>query len=141
MNTQKIYSYIKVLAVIGVLLSVYLMWQQLFQPAFKPCSINATINCDAVINGPVAKTLGIPTPLYGLVGYIVILFAAFKQNKKLLMSMATFGLGFCLYLGYVELFQLKVVCPVCISCQLVMAAIFVLGIKIPNELASKDQEK
>ena len=56
MTKEKIYSYIKVLAVIGVLLSVYLMWQQLFQPAFKPCSINATINCDAVINGPVAKT-------------------------------------------------------------------------------------
>jgi len=127
---EKIYKYIKVLAVIGVLLSVYLMWQQLFQPAFKPCSINATINCDAVINGPVAKTLGIPTPLYGLIGYLVIFYAAVKQNKKLLMAMTTFGLIFCLYLGYIEIFQLHVLCPVCISCQLVMATIFVLGLKI-----------
>jgi uncharacterized membrane protein len=130
---EKKYSYIKILAVVGVLLSMYLLWQQLFQPAFKPCSINETINCDAVINGPVAKTLGIPTPLYGLVGYIVILFATFKQNKKLLLGMATFGLGFCLYIGFIEIFQLKVLCPVCVSCQIVMALIFLLSLSMKEK--------
>jgi uncharacterized membrane protein len=137
-NSKKIYTYVKALAVVGVLLSVYLLWQQIFQPAFKPCSINATINCDAVISGPVAKTLGIPTPLYGLIGYLVIMFAAFKRNKKLLMAMTTFGLGFCLYLGYVEIFNLHVVCPVCITCQLVMAVIFILGIILMRKPSSED---
>src|SRR3990167_5207182 len=114
-DKNKIYFYIKVLSVIGFLLSAYLLWQQLFRPAFQPCSINATINCDAVISGAVAKTFGIPTPLYGLIGYIVILYAAFTQKTKLMLYTATFGLVFCLWLAYVELFQLKVICPVCIS--------------------------
>ncbi len=127
MKTEKIYQIIKALAVIGVLLSVYLLWQQMFRPAFQPCYVNSLVNCDAVISGPVAKTLGIPTPLYGLIGYIVILFAAFKKNHKLVLGMATFGLAFCLYLAYVELFQLHVVCPVCISCQVVMISIFGLS--------------
>jgi uncharacterized membrane protein len=81
-----------------------------------------------VISGVVAKTMGISTPLIGLVGYIVILFAAFKKNSKLVLGMAMFGLVFCLYIAYRELFQLHVVCPVCILCQLDMITVFILGI-------------
>lgn len=130
MNIIKMYRVVKILSGIGLLLSIYLLWQQFFRPAFQPCSINSFINCDAVISGPVAKTLGISTPLYGFMGYLVILYAAIKEHKRLLMGMAGFGLAFCLYLAYVELFQLRVICPVCISCQVVMTAIFVIGIRI-----------
>ncbi len=121
---NKLYTAVKILSVIGILLSVYLLWQQMFRPAFQPCYVNSVINCDAVISGPVAKTIGIPTPLYGLVGYIVILIAAYLKKIKLMLGTSTFGLLFCLGIGYIELFQLKVVCPVCITCQIVMIAIF-----------------
>lgn len=130
MKQAKIYSLIKILAGFGILLSVYLLWQQFFRPAFQPCYVNSFINCNAVISGPVAKTFGISTPLYGFIGYIVILFAVYIQNKKLLLSMAGFGLVFCLYIGYIELFQLRVICPVCITCQLVMISIFSLALVI-----------
>jgi uncharacterized membrane protein len=125
---QKYYDRVKILSVIGILLATYLLWQQFFQPEFKPCNINATINCDAVISGPVAKTLGIPTPLYGFIGYFVILFAAITKKAKLLLGMATFGLAFCMYIAYIELVQLRVLCPVCIACQVVMISVFWLGI-------------
>lgn len=124
----KYYDWVKILAVIGILLALFLLWEQFFHPAFQPCNINATVNCDAVISGIVAKTLGIPTPLYGLIGYIVILWAAFKKMPKLVLGMAAFGLAFCLYIAYRELFQLHVVCPVCIGCQLDMITVFILGI-------------
>jgi len=130
MNIQKMYLCIKILSFIGVLLAVYLMWQQLFQPAFRPCSINSWINCDAVISGPVAKTFSIPTPLYGLIGYIVIFFAAVFQKKKPLLGMAAFGLTFCLWIAYRELFELRVICPICITCQLIMITIFSLSIVV-----------
>jgi len=125
---DKIYFSIKALSIVGVILAVYLLWQQIFQPAFQPCNINATINCEAVISGAVAKTLGIPTPLYGLIGYIVIFFAAVFKKKKLLISMATFGLGFCLWIAYKELFELRVICPICITCQIIMISVFSLSI-------------
>lgn len=124
---EKYYDWVKILAVVGLLLATYLLWQQFFKPSFQPCNINATVNCDAVIKGPVAKTLGIPTPLIGFIGYIFILYGAIKKMPKLVWGMAAFGLVFCLYIAFVELIQLKVICPVCIGCQLDMIAVFVLG--------------
>lgn len=129
MTKDKIFFYVKILSAFGVLLAVYLLWQQLAQPAFKPCSINATVNCDAIITGPVAKTFGVSTPLYGLVGYIVIFIASILRKTKLMLSMATFGLVFCLWIAYQELVLLKVICPVCILCQVTMLSIFILSIK------------
>ncbi len=104
----------------GVVLALYLLWQQLFRPAWQPCSINATVNCDAIVSGPVALTLSIPTPLYGLVGYIVILIAGIKRWRRVLLGTSLFGLVFCLRIFYIEIFELGVICPVCIGCQLLM---------------------
>lgn len=128
MKKEKLLFYIRILAVIGVILSVYLLWEQMTQSTFRPCNINSTINCDAIISGAVAKTFGIPTPLYGLIGYIVIFFAATMKKAKLLLAMASFGLVFCLSIAYIELVQLKVICPICIACQLIMITIFTLSI-------------
>ncbi len=133
---QKYLDWIKILGVVGVGLAIFLIWEQFFHPSFQPCNINDTVNCNAVISGIVSKTLGIPTPLIGLVGYIMILIGAFRKNAKLVLGMATFGLVFCLYIAYRELFQLHVICPVCIGCQLDMIAVFILGIFL-NSKASK----
>jgi uncharacterized membrane protein len=127
---KRFYRFIKVLAGFGIILAVYLLWQQISRPAFQPCNINSYINCEAVISGPVAKTFGIPTPLYGLIGYIVILCAAIYEKKKLMLSMAAFGLVFCLWIAYQELFLLHVICPICITCQLIMISVFTLSILI-----------
>lgn len=136
MNKDKLFRNIKVLATVGVMLAIYLLVEQITQPTFRPCNINATINCDAIVSGQVAKTLGIPTPLYGLVGYICIFLAATFKKKKTLVGIAAFGLLFCLYIAYIELFKLYVICPVCILCQLIMITVFCLSISIlrkPNE--------
>ena len=130
MNKTKLYFWVKILAVIGLILGTYLMYEQITQSAWRPCTINATINCDAVISGEVAKTLGIPTPLYGLVGYTLILIGAFTKNKKLILGMASFGLVFCMYIAYVELFMLRTICPVCIGCQIDMIITFILAIML-----------
>lgn len=127
---MKAYNIIKFLSVLGIILALYLLWQQLYTPVFQPCKINSVVNCDAVITGPVAKTLGIPTPLYGLIGYIVIFIAVVLKKKKLILGVATFGLLFCLRIAYIELIELRVVCPVCIACQLIMIAVFILGLKL-----------
>lgn len=125
---EKLFFWVKILTIIGIGLAIFLLWEQFFHPAFQPCNINSTVNCDAVISGIVSKTLGIPTPLIGLAGYIVIFFSAMTKKAKLVLGMATFGLLFCLYIAYRELFQLHVICPVCILCQLDMITIFILGI-------------
>lgn len=127
---QKVYTVIKLLSVIGILLAVYLLWLQATTPDDSICNLSASVNCEAIVTGPVAKTLGIPTPLIGLVGYIVILFSSLKKMKITLLSMAAFGLIFCLYIAYREIFELSVICPVCIVCQINMIIIFILSIFI-----------
>lgn len=131
------YKWIKALSVIGIILAVFLLWERYSKPAFQPCNINATVNCDAVISGEVSNTLGIPTPIIGLVGYVVILLAGLAKKAKLVLGMSIFGLVFCLYIAYIELFQLHVICPVCILCQLDMITVFILGI-ILNKKQFKD---
>lgn len=135
---DKYFDWIKILAGIGILLATYLLWEQAFPSKFIPCNINSTVNCNAVISGAVSKTLGIPTPLVGFIGYIVIMFAAFRKNAKLVLGMAIFGLAFCLYIAFRELFQLHVVCPVCVTCQLDMITVFVLGLLLVFQKAKSD---
>ncbi len=133
MQKEKIFAIIKILAVIGISLALFLLWERYSKPEFQPCNINATINCDAVISGEVSNTLGIPTPLIGLIGYFIILLAAFKKNSKLVFGIATFGLAFCLYIFYREIFELKVICPVCILCQIDMISVFILGLLLNSK--------
>jgi uncharacterized membrane protein len=127
---NKLYLYIKCLAAVGIILALFLLWEQIFHPSIQPCYINSSINCNAVINGPVAKTLSIPTPLYGLIGYIFILISSIKGYKNLLMFMASFGLVFCAYIAYIEIIQLHVLCPVCLGCDIDMVATFILSLII-----------
>lgn len=129
-NPNQLYKITKWLAVFGVFLAIYLLYVQFMKPSFQPCSINNTVNCDAITSGVLSYTLGIPTGLYGLIGYLFILYASIKKNKKLLLGMATFGMIFCLRLTILEIFFLHVVCPVCLTCQVVMFLIFVAGILI-----------
>jgi uncharacterized membrane protein len=130
MVMKRLFLAVQILAILGITLAIYLLYQQYTLPAVSPCTINETINCDAIISGEVAKTLSIPTPLYGLIGYIVILFAARYQLKKLLLGMTGFGMLFCAWIGYREIFELGVICPVCIACQLIMLSVFTLSIVI-----------
>jgi uncharacterized membrane protein len=128
-QNTKLFKAITALSIFGIVLATYLFYSYLTKPAFRPCSISANINCDAVIEGPVSTTLGIPTALYGLIGYFVILIGALYKKAKLVFSMALFGLLFCLRITYIELFIIKVICPVCLLCQLTMLSIF--GLSIP----------
>ncbi len=130
MKSEKIYLFIKILASIGIVLASFLLCEQFFHPTFQPCNLNSTINCDAVISGAVAKTMGIPTPLYGLVGYIIIITSSYLKKKKLLLGMATFGLLFCGWIAYKELFNLHVICPICILCDFIIVTIFILSINL-----------
>lgn len=130
MNNNTVYKYIKILSVFGVFLAIYLFYSYIFKPANPICSINDRVNCEAVTVGPLALFLGIPVSLYGLTGYLFILLFSIFKKPKLIMGMATFGLLFCLRLTILEIFFLKVYCPVCLTCQVVMLLIFILGLKL-----------
>ena len=128
MATSKYFKIAKILAGLGIGLALYLYVNYITQPVYRLCTISDTINCDAVISGEVSKTLGMPTALYGLIGYTVILVAAFLGKKKLMLGTAIFGTLFCLRITYIEIFQINVICPVCLLCQIDMLALLVVSV-------------
>lgn len=132
------YKYTAILSVIGIFLALYLFYQFLTPPHNSLCHINEVINCDASTKGPLAKTLGIPTALYGLMGYAVILFASLTKMRKLLFGTATFGFLFCLRITILEIFVIKTYCPVCIACQIDMLLLFIIAFQM---LKTKKSEK
>ena len=127
MNKSKLLFTAKILAAVGIGLALYLFVNYLTQPAYRLCTISAKINCDAVISGEVSQILGIPTALYGLIGYTVILVAAFLGKKKLMLGTAIFGTLFCFRITYIEIFRIGVICPVCLLCQINMLALLVVS--------------
>lgn len=116
------------LAVFGMGLALYLLYEYFAPPHVSLCYVNQTVNCEASTKGVLANTLGIPTAIYGLVGYAVIFVAAIKKWRRVLLGVATFGLLFCLRITFLELFVVKAICPVCLACQLIMIILFGLGL-------------
>lgn len=112
------------LSAVGIVLATYLLYNFYAVVPSTICDISPSLNCGAVTKGTLATFAGIPVALVGLIGYAVILFSALTKKKKLALAMTTFGLVFCLRLTILEIFFLKVLCPVCIACQLVMLFVF-----------------
>ncbi|MBI5452152.1 vitamin K epoxide reductase family protein [Candidatus Gottesmanbacteria bacterium] len=125
-----LYKIIIPLALVGIGLALYLLYEYLAPPHQSLCYINAQINCEASTKGALANTLGIPTALWGLTGYIMILISAIRKWRRVLFGVVTFGLLFCLRITFLELFVVNAICPVCLACQTVMIILFILGIKL-----------
>ncbi|MBI4990575.1 vitamin K epoxide reductase family protein [Candidatus Gottesmanbacteria bacterium] len=128
-----LYKIIIPLALVGIGLALYLLYEYLAPPHQSLCYINAQINCEASTKGALANTLGIPTALWGLTGYIMILISAIRKWRRVLFGVVTFGLLFCLRITFLELFVVNAICPVCLACQTVMIILFILGIKLLEE--------
>lgn len=137
MNEQNAYTALKWLAAFGVFLAIYLLGEQAIARPVGICNINATVNCEAIVSGDVSKLLGIPTPIYGLIGYVVIFFAAIRAKRRLLLGTAAAGLAFCMGIAYVELAVLHVICPICVLCQLTMIAVFSLAVSLNRDFFRK----
>ena len=130
MKNKYLYRIVVYSAIVGIILAIYQLYEQVTRPVWTPCYVNSVVNCNAIISGAVSKTFGIPTPAIGLTGYVVILWAAWKERAKFLLGMATFGLAFCAWIGYQEIFLLHTICPVCILCQVDMITVFLFSIWI-----------
>ncbi|PJE62372.1 hypothetical protein COU88_05360 [Candidatus Roizmanbacteria bacterium CG10_big_fil_rev_8_21_14_0_10_39_6] len=128
MSINSIYKSITALSIVGIGLAIYLLYNYLSPVPSEFCTINATVNCDAVTKGALATIFGIPVAVVGLVGYIAILFGSIKKWNGWILGMSTFGMLFCLRLTFLEIFREHVLCPVCMACQVIMLIIFSLSL-------------
>lgn len=123
------WKWVTILSVIGVFLALYLLYNYYSPIPSTVCDISGKLNCGAVSRGgTLATVLGIPVAIIGLTGYVLIFISSMLKNVKLLFAMATFGMLFCLRMTILEIFVVKVYCPVCLACQLVMTLLFLLSL-------------
>lgn len=108
------------LAVVGIAISGYLTSVRLVG-ASPACVIGGS--CAAVQSSRYAELAGVPVAVLGLFGYGALLVSALLAGSvaKLLGLLAGLvGVGFSLWLTYVELGVIDAVCPWCVTSAVVV---------------------
>lgn len=117
---------IGILAAAGLAISGYLTYVHFFE--LEPICL--TGGCEAVQSSEYSQAYGIPVALIGMVGYSLILLSLFIRRSygRLLGVVFTFvGLGYSLYLTYLEIYQIKAICQWCVASAVIVAVITILA--------------
>jgi uncharacterized membrane protein len=90
--------------------------------------------CETVQASSYSRFMGVEVALYGVVGYLSLFVlslvalqrdAADQRVPRVLFAMSGLGLGFTIYLTYVELFVIHAICRWCVSSAVIISLIFV----------------
>jgi len=96
------------------------------------CDFGESFNCDIVNRSVYSTVFGIPVALIGIIGYLLLLLLATAYRDRMstpamLLIASTLGLGFALYLTYMEGFVLGAWCILCLSSLAIIVMITVLS--------------
>lgn len=117
-----------ILALVGFFIALYLSRQYLTDQQV----VCFTGGCEKVRLSPLSKIYGIPVPVFGLVGYSLILLLAFLRtlNSKLetrllkpIFYISVGGLIFSTYNNFVDWFIIKSFCQYCFACLILMTGL------------------
>jgi len=124
-----------VLCGLGIVVSGYLASKRLTGGSLA-CTRWA--QCDVVNNSLYSKFLGIPVSFIGLVAYLMLLALAVAalrtdgrvQRQMLLLSLlfSICGVGFSIYLTYIEVYVIEALCSWCVASAIIIALLAILGV-------------
>jgi uncharacterized membrane protein len=117
---RRVSQLIALLALAGIAVSSVSLHHHYGTSPTNYCDFGASFNCDIVNRSIYSTVLGIPVALIGILGYGLLLgLAIFYRSKAetpfMLLIASTAGLGFALYLTYIEKFVLATWCILCLS--------------------------
>jgi len=122
-----------ILAILGIVVSSASLTQHYRKSKTSFCDFGESFNCDIVNRSEYSTIAGVPVALIGILGYAALLaFATFYRDKAetpgILVVGSLGGLGFALYLTYVEKYVLFAWCILCLSSLALIFSITVLSI-------------
>ncbi len=131
-DNRVLYLAIAFLAVAGVVVSTVSLQRHYAKSATTFCDVGEKFNCDIVNRSEYSTVMGIPVAAIGIAGYGVLLALATVYRSRAatatrLVAAAVAGLGFALYLTYVEGYVLGTWCILCLSSLGMIAAIAILA--------------
>jgi uncharacterized membrane protein len=117
---RRVFPVIAALALAGIVVSSVSLHHHYGTSQTNYCDFGASFNCDIVNRSVYSTVLGVPDALIGIFGYgLLLALATFYQTKVetplMLLIASTAGLGFALYLTYIEKFVLATWCILCLS--------------------------
>jgi uncharacterized membrane protein len=126
---------IAIVAIAGVVVSSISLYHHFGTTRTSFCNFGESFNCDIVNRSSYSTVLGVPVALIGILGYLLILALATVYREKaqtpvMLLIASIGGLGFALYLTYIEGFVLRAWCVLCLSslalilCEAVLSTMF-----------------
>ena len=127
-----VFVMIAILSLAGVVVSSVSLYHHYGTSQTTYCDFGASFNCDIVNRSVYSTVFGIPDALIGILGYGFLLSLATLYRTKagtpfMLLVAATAGLGFALYLTYIEKFVLATWCILCLSSLTLIIFITALG--------------
>jgi len=132
-RTSRVYSVIALLALAGMFVSSISLYHHFSKSKTSFCDIGQSFNCDLVNRSQYSVFHGIPVALLGILGYLLILSLATVYREKaetpfILAGVTLAGLGFALYLTYIEAFVLHAWCILCLSSLTLITVAAVLSL-------------
>jgi len=116
--------------ILGAILSAVSLQSHYSTSATEYCDLNATFNCDLVNRSTFSELHGIPVALVGLLGYILLFALSLRPHNWATIfrfAAALVGVGFALYLAYIEAYVLAVWCLLCIGSLAMISTIMLLA--------------
>ena len=123
------------LSLVGLFVSAYLYLFKIGRIGTLACG---TGGCETVQLGPWSRFAGVEVALIGVLGYAVLLVLSLAALQPALADrrgpatalavLAGIGVGFSIYLTYLELFVIHAICRWCVASAVIISAVFVLAL-------------
>jgi uncharacterized membrane protein len=131
-DDRLLFALIAALAVAGIIVSGLSLQRHYAKSTTAFCEFGEKFNCDIVNRSEYSTVVGIPVAGIGIVGYgtVLILVTVYRSRPETptrLLALAIAGLGFALYLTYVEEYVLETWCILCLSSLGMIAGIAMLA--------------
>ncbi len=135
-------------AAAGIGLAIYTAYEYLTLN-FNSCNINQYITCAGVYQSGYTSLFGIPFYVTGLVWFPAVFAIGLgtsklgkrSVNSEILLPLLMIGNVFTIYLWYLELAVIHLICPLCVSLYLVNYALTAIAILLLiRESGSSNQE-
>ncbi len=123
---------IALVAAAGIAVSAISLYHHFATTETSFCHFGESFNCDIVNRSGYSTVFGIPVALIGILGYLLILALVTVYRDKaetpvMLLITSAGGLGFALYLTYIEKFVLFTWCILCLSSLALIFAAAILS--------------
>ena len=122
---------LRVLILIAILASSYLIYLHYKPTPSTLCDISKAISCDKVNKSTYAEIFGIPVAIFSLLFFIVAIGASFKYKKyeQYFKIGSVLALAFAMYLLFVSIYILKAFCLFCITIDIIIIISVILIFK------------